>query len=72
MVFSYDDVEREFSQVTQRWLEIADALGTVCDLFLGVQYSPVPLEYEFLSLHSTLDSVSRHNQLNPELGTTAL
>ena len=67
LVFSYNDVEREFSQVIQGWLEIADALGTVCDLFFGVQYSPVPMESEFLTAAQGLESYHRRRRENSEV-----
>jgi hypothetical protein len=71
MLFTLQDVAQNFSGVIERWLEVADELDSVCNLFFGVQYSPrMYLEHQFLNMVQATESYHRRrhtNQVLPEV-----
>jgi len=70
MLFTLQDVAQDFRGVIERWLEVADELDSVCNLFFGVQYSPrMYFEHQFLNMVQAAESYHRRRyskQVLPE------
>jgi len=68
MLFTLQDVRDDFSEVIGRWLEVADELESVCNLFFSVQYKPeMYLEQRFLSMVRAAESYHRRRFSNQVL-----
>lgn len=68
MLFILQDVRDDFSEVIGRWLEVADELDSVCNLFFSVQYKPeMYLEQRFLSMVRAAESYHRRRFSNQVL-----
>ena len=65
MLFAFGDIVEEFEFIIDNWLNIAQELDSVCNLFFGVQYTPrMYMENEFLNIVQAMESYHRRRMKN--------
>ncbi|MCH7812263.1 MAG: hypothetical protein IH958_06500 [Chloroflexi bacterium] len=68
MLFALPDIREGFSDIVDKWLEIADELDSVCNLFFSLAYrAPTYLENRFLPLVQAAESYHRRRRKNEVL-----
>lgn len=68
MLFTFEDISTRFEDFLSNWINKAELLSPVCNLYFGIEYSSqMYLELQFLSIMQALESYHRRIMNHPEI-----